>query len=135
VAQPGKTARRLQAVRDAGLRRLSGATVALSVASLAGIGVVAGVVKSATEHSAHRSAPASTEIGQPDASQPSGTGGSGSGSNSSAGSDSGSGSGSTDSSGSGLGPDQAGSDQIQPPAYDPAPVPSYRQPHGSSGGS
>ncbi|MGZ4666640.1 MAG: hypothetical protein ACXV5Q_16775 [Frankiaceae bacterium] len=123
MAQPRSTARRLQAVRDAGLRRLSGATVALTVTSLAGVGVVAAVVKSATEHSAHRSAPSSatTETGQPDTSQSGGTGGSGSGS---------AGSGS-----SGLVPDQSGSDQIQPPAYDPAPVPGYRQPHTSSGGS
>src|SRR5512138_2798133 len=102
MAQPGSSTRRLQAVRDAGMRRLSGATVALTVTSLAGVGFVAVVVKSATEHSAHRLAPSTATTGQPDTSQSAGTDGSGSGS----------GSGSTYPGSSGLGPDQSGSDQI-----------------------
>jgi hypothetical protein len=117
----------MQAMRDAGLRRLSGATVALTLASVAGVGVVAAAVKSATEHSASRSAPtsATTETGLPDGSQQGGTGGSGTGT----------GSGSTDPGSSGLVPDQSGSGQIQPPDYGPATVPGYRQPNASSGGS
>ena len=110
----------MQGARDAGLRRLSGATMALTLASLAGVGVVAGVVKSATEHSAQRSAPTSGSApqtgSQPGSSQSGGTGGSDPGS-------------------SGVVPYQPGSDQVQPPAYDPAPVPGYRQPNASSGGS
>ena len=134
MAQPGSTARRMQAARDAGLRRLSGATVALSLTSLAGVGVVAAVVKSATEHSASRSAPTSTQTSGSDGSQLGGTGGSGTGSGFGSGGSGSAGSDGTDPGSSGLVPDQSGSSQIQPPAYDPAPVPSH-QPHASSGGS
>ena len=104
----------MQAVRDAGLRRLSGATVALTVTSLAGVGVVAAVVKSATEHSAHRSAPSSatTETGQPDTSQPGGSG-----------QRLGQRLGSTGSGGSGLVPDQSGSRPNPAARLRPAPVP------------
>jgi hypothetical protein len=109
----------MQGARDAGLRRLSGATMALTLASLAGVGVVAGVVKSATEHSAQRSAPTSGSAPQTGSSQPGGTDGTSG----------------TDPGSSGVVPYQPGSDQVQPPAYDPAPVPGYRQPNASSGGS
>lgn len=119
VAQLGSAGRLMQGARDAGLRRLSGATMALTLASLAGVGVVAGVVKSATEHSAQRSAPTSGSAPQTGSSQPGGTDGTSG----------------TDPGSSGVVPYQPGSDQVQPPAYDPAPVPGYRQPNASSGGS
>lgn len=126
MAQLGSAGRLMQGARDAGLRRLSGATMALTLASLAGVGVVAGVVKSATEHSAQRSAPTSGSApqtgSQPGSSQPGGTGGT-------------DGTSGTDPGSSGVEPYQPGSDQVQPPAYDPAPVPGYRQPNASSGGS
>jgi hypothetical protein len=115
----------MQGARDAGLRRLSGATLALTLTSLAGVGVVAAVVRSATEHSAQRSSSSSAtapQTGQPDAGQSGGTGGSGS-----------AGSGSTDQGGSGVLPYQSGSDQVQPPAYDPAP--GTGAPNATSGGS
>ena len=69
MAQLGSAGRLMQGARDAGLRRLSGATMALTLASLAGVGVVAAVVKSATEHSAHRVGP---HVGQRPADRPAG---------------------------------------------------------------